>query len=336
MITILQRRSSRFDSGSARRTEVIFLNIYNSSENSSPTATLLGLVALLIWSSSVAFSKSLSQQIGPMTAAASVYFTAGVLGIVIQALTQQKMPRASRTVPLAYWLGGGVCFILYYFGLFTALGLASNAQQVMEVTLVNYMWPSLTIALSVPILHRHARSWLIPGMLLTLAGIALGLFPNNGQGYSLEVLRLNLRHHWAPYLIMGIGAAGWALYSNLSRRYGVNGGTILPFFLLATGCVMIPLRFAFHETTIWTVRALWEFGFMTIFVALLGNLFWNFAMRRGNLTLVSLAAYFTPILAILFNGLYLRIGLSWNLCLAGLLVIAGAILCKVSIKESSG
>ena len=306
----------------------------NNPGHTARHATLLGWTAILIWGSSVAVSKSLQDQLGPMTAVALIYTTAGVLGVAIQMLAQRHRPLAWRSIPLTYWLGGGFCFMFYYFGLFTALGWTSNTQQIMEVTLINYLWPGLTLALSVPILGRRARPWLIPGMLLTLSGIAFGLLQQNGRAFSVGVFVLNIKTHWAPYLIMALAAFAWAMYSNLSRRFATaHGGLVLPYFLLATGLAMIPLRYLFHETTVWTVRAAWEFIFYALFVALLGNTFWTIAMRRGNITLVSLAAYFTPLIAILINGLYLHIAIGLNLWVAGVLVVAGALLCKGSIVE---
>jgi len=306
----------------------------NKTDHTARNATLLGLVALLIWSSSIAIFKSLQEQLGSMTAAALIYTTAGVFGMAAQVLAWRKRPPVWHSVPLVYWLGGGICFVIYYVGFFTALGQTSNSQQVMEVTLINYLWPGLTMALSVPILRRRARLWLLPGILLTLTGIAFGLLQQNGRAFSFEVLVLNIRTHWAPYLVMAVAAFAWALYSNLSRRFGSTlGGLVLPFFLLGAGLAMIPLRYLFNETTVWTARAAWEFAFSVLFVALLANVFWNTAMRRGNITVVSLAAYFTPLMAILINGLYLHIGISLNLWVAGALVVAGALLCKVSIVD---
>lgn len=310
------------------------LNPVNNPDHAARNATLLGLLAILIWSSSIAVCKSLQNQLGPMTAAALIYTTAGVLGLAAQAPAWRQRLQAWRSIPPAYWLGGGFCFVLYYFGFFSALGWTSNSQQVMEVTLINYLWPGLTLALAVPILHRRARPWLIPGMLLTLSGIALGLLQQNGRAFSFEVLVLNIKTHWAPYLIMAVAAFAWAMYSNLSRRFvSTAGGSVVPFFLLGAGLAMMPLRYLFHETTVWTARAAWEFMFCALFVALLGNTFWSVAMRRGNITLVSLAAYFTPLIAILINGFYLRIGIGLNLWMAGVLVVAGALVCKASIVE---
>jgi len=306
----------------------------NNPDQSARNATLLGLVAILIWSSGIAVYKSLQDQLGPMTTATLIYTTAGVFGLVAQMLSRRKQPHAWRSIPKAYWLGGGFCFVLYFFGLFMALGWTANAQQVMEVTLINYLWPGLTLALSVPILRYRARPWLIPGMLLTLSGIAFGLLQQNGRAFSFAVLVLNVKTNWAPYLIMAIAAFAWAIYSNLSRKFGATtGGSVLPFFLLGTGLAMMPLRYLFHETTVWTARAAGEFIFCALFVAFLANTFWNVAVRRGNITLVSLAAYFAPLMAILINGLYLHIGISSNLWVAGALVVAGALLCKVSIME---
>jgi drug/metabolite transporter (DMT)-like permease len=51
------------------------------------------------------------------------------------------------------------------------VGLAKSREQVLEIALVNYLWPALTILLSLPLLKQRARLWLLPGTELALTGI---------------------------------------------------------------------------------------------------------------------------------------------------------------------
>ena len=59
-------------------------------------STLLGLLAVLLWSTTVALTRSLSERIGPITAGASVYLTGGVLSLTYLTLRGRPVERLRR------------------------------------------------------------------------------------------------------------------------------------------------------------------------------------------------------------------------------------------------
>ena len=48
-----------------------------------------------------------------------------------------------------------------------------SREEVLAVGLINYLWPSLTLLLSVPILGYRSRWFLGPGMLVATAGMVV-------------------------------------------------------------------------------------------------------------------------------------------------------------------
>ena len=70
---------------------------------------------------------------------------------------------------------------------------------------------------------------------------------------------------------------------------------------------------------------------MAIFPTLLAYVCWDTAARRGNLSLVAALSYLTPLLSVLVSSLYLDLPVRPQQWLAGALVVAGAVLCKVSV-----
>ena len=60
-------------------------------------------------------------------------------------------------MPLKYLIGCDAPFLSYMIALFLAIGLATDHQQALEVGLLNYLWPTLTILLSLLILKRKRR-----------------------------------------------------------------------------------------------------------------------------------------------------------------------------------
>lgn len=299
-------------------------------EHDSRAATGLGLTAVIFWSTSIGVSRSLVVRVGPMTAAASLLLVSGVLGCAWLALSAGGLRRLGR-MPLRYLLGCGSLLVIYDILLYAALGLAENGTQVLVVGVINYLWPGLTLALSVPILKRRAGPLLLPGMAVAFAGVVLAMA--GGSDVTWSGLCRTLGGNPAPYALVLAAAVIWALYSNLARTWGRGvGAGAVPLFLLAAGIVIGGLRFAFHEHSQWTLPAGGEVLFMALFPSLLAYTFWDVAVRHGNHTLVAAFSYMIPILSTGVTCVYLGVQPTWTLWAGCCLVVAGAVVCKLSIR----
>lgn len=294
--------------------------------------TFLGFVAIAFWSSSIAFARSLAEQLGPMTAASAIYLLGGILGCSYLALSGWT-PRRLLRLPALYLVGCGALFVFYVLCLYLAIGLSLNRQQVLAVGIINYLWPGLTLVLALPILRKKAGAFLVPGAVAAFAGAFLAMLQ---QGpFSWNAFLGGLREGCVPYLLAFFAAISWALYSNLTRRWaGDAEGGAVPVFLLATGVVLVALRPAFAEHPHWALRPVAELLFMAIVPAFLAYVFWDAAMRRGNVVLVASFSYLTPLLSTLVSCLYLQISAGPSLWIACALVVGGAFVCRYSIRDA--
>ena len=291
----------------------------------------MGLVAVLLWSTNIACSRSLTEQLGPRTAGACMLLLAGVLGCLYAGLVQRRL-RVMLRLPRAYLAGCGGLFVAYMICIYLAIGLAANRQQVLEVGLINYLWPGLTLALAVPLTGTRVRPLFWLGVALALAGAVLA--PLKPEEYSLAVLTENLRSHLLPYVFALGAAVTWALYSPLSRRWAGNAeGGAVPLFVLASGAALAMLRLVWPDETVWTPRAAAELVFLAIFPTLLAYVFWDAAMRRGNLTVVTIFSYATPLLSTVVSALYLRVSVGLNLWIACGLIVAGAVISWMLVER---
>jgi drug/metabolite transporter (DMT)-like permease len=292
--------------------------------------TSLGVLAILLWSTSVAFSRSLTEALGTLTAAASIYLLAGALGC-LYVWRSPDVYQSMRTLTRRYLLICGALFVTYMVCLYLAIGLASSRPQVIVVGLINYLWPSLSLVFSIPILKRRAQPLLLPGIALALGGVwlAAGL----GQTLSLRDALIG-SGAWLPYTLALGAALCWALYSNLSRRLAAGsaaGG--VPVFLLASGVVLALLRLFVQETSAWTISSAALLLYMALFPGLLAYLFWDMGVRKGDITLLAAISYLTPLLSTLVSALVLGVAPSAGFWLGLGLVIAGAVVCKRAITE---
>ena len=297
-------------------------------------ATTMGILAILLWSSTIAISRDLAEAVGALRAGACLYLLGGLLGCLYVGLIRRRLFRMFR-LPAPYLVGCGLLFVAYTVCLYVAIGLAASRQQAIEVGVINYLWPGLTLLLAVPILHAKVRAAFPLGVAMALAGAAVASL--RWGEHSWAALLENLRTNPWPYGLALVAAAAWALYSTLSRRWGgeAEGGAV-PLFVLATGIVLAVLHYAFPEPVAWTARAAAEILYMAALPTLLAYAFWDAAMRRGNVMLVAALSYFTPLLSTLISSAYLRVALGWNVWVACALVVAGAFVCQRSVVKAVG
>ena len=199
----------------------------------------------------------------------------------------------------------------------------------LAVGLANYLWPSLIMLFSLPILHKRGRAaFLLPGIALALGGtwlaVASAPFRVAGGGEALGEL-FSPDGSLLPVALAALAALLWGLYSNLTRRWGGETGSAVPLFLLASGLACLPLRFLAGESAPLTQTVLPGLLYMALFPAWLAYSLWDRAMQRGDLVLVTAFSYFTPLLSTLASLLVLQVALTPQLGLGALLLVAAVL-----------
>jgi drug/metabolite transporter (DMT)-like permease len=302
------------------------------SSSSKQLPTVLGILAVLFWSTTVAVAREIIEHLGPLTAGAALYLIGGALSCLALLIRPERIERILR-LPRAYLFGCGGLVILYVLCFFLALGLAADRAQVVEVGLINYLWPALTLMLGVPILGHRARPSLVPGVLIAFAGTGLVAAAQN-EAISWAGFLADLRSNAAPYLLALAAAVAWALYSNLSRRWAAAaGGGAMNLFMFASGLVLLLARCFFHEHPRWSPGMAVKTALYVVFPVGLAYPFWDIAMRRGRMVFVASFSYLLPLFSTVISSLYLRVPLTRALWLGCGLVISGAVICKFSVVE---
>ena len=293
-------------------------------------STFLGILSILVWGSTIAFSRSLTEQLGTITTGGLIFILSSLFSFTYLLFTSSKIFIKMVHLPPSYLWGCGALFVIYMSTLYLAVGLSGNRQQVIEISIINYLWPGLTLLFSVPILQKRARLSIIPGVVIGFAGVYIALNPYHN--FSFSPFFQNIKQNSSPYIFAIIAAISWALYSTLARKWAgkVKEGAV-PIFLFLTGLFLLFIRLFFQENSVWTVKAGMELLYMAIFPTFLAYSFWDQAMRRGNIILVAAFSYFTPLLSVLISSIYLQVTLDSRLWIASILVVIGAIISKLSI-----
>ena len=293
--------------------------------------TFLGLSAILLWSMSVALTRSIAEQIGPLTTGAYVCLAGGLLFFVCHFLLVKRSVKELWKLPHLYLFGCGLLFVIYTVTLYLALGIAANRSQTLEVGLVNYLWPTLSILFSLILLAKKGRIGLIPGTLLALIGVFLALTHRTKVSWSSFLS--NFLSNPSAYSLALVAAVSWALYSNLTRRWaGNSSGGAVPLFIIITGIALLFLRFLHPEDSSYSSRLVLEVACLSL-ATTLGYIFWDIAMRKGDVLLVMAFSYLTPFFSTVVSCIYLRVIPGSRLWLGCFLIVVGSFLSWRSIES---
>jgi drug/metabolite transporter (DMT)-like permease len=307
-------------------------NCMNQPRYSRWIYTTAGLGAILFWSVTIGVSRSLAVKIGALPAGAYMWLAGGALACLFGGLVWRNFGQLFR-LPRPYLLGCGACFVAYMVCLYLAIGWAENGQQIVAVGILNYLWPSLTLVFSIPILGVRFRPIFWLGVALALAGAVLA--PLHAETYSLGTLLEGLRGNPWPYALAAAAGVLWALYSVLSQKWGgaaETGG--VPLFAVAAGLVLGAMALAMPapKPAEWSLGAGAELAFMAVFTVALAYSLWDVAMRRGNATLAAAGSCVIPALSTVATCMYLGVMPGPMLWVASGLVVGGAVLCHLGVR----
>lgn len=292
-----------------------------SSSNAQTQATLVGLLAVVCWSCTVGLMRAVAEPLGAVGGAACLYSMAAVCIALTRGI---QGPRQWRAMHPVYFWACGALFVIYEICLSVAVGLAHDRSQAMEIGLINYLWPSLTIVLAVLCKQQSARWWLWPGVALCLWGLARVL---GGDSFSAQALWSHVQGNPLAYAMAFAAALLWPAYSLLARRYG-GGFNAVGLFVSWTAAALWLHWFTLPETApmqwSWlTALQLFLAGALTA----LGYSCWEHGIQRGRLALLAAASYFTPVLSALMASALLQILPDWSFWQGVALVTLGSLVC---------
>ncbi|MCK1784093.1 aromatic amino acid DMT transporter YddG [Pseudomonas sp. TNT11] len=291
--------------------------------NSERAATACGLVAILLWSTAAGLIRSVSERFGPLGGAALIYTLGAVLLFVLLG-----RPRV-RSTSWFYLIVGSALFVAYEVCLSLALGYASNRNQAIELGVVNYLWPCLTVLLAIVMNGQKARWMIVPGTALALFGI---LWVVSGNGLSLATVVTNVNSNPLSYSLAVGCAITFALYCNVTRRYAGGQNLVMLFFALTAGVLWLKYAVSGELIPAFTLNS--SAQLVAAGVAMAGGYaLWNLGILRGNLTLLATASYSAPVLSSAFAALWLGAHLTAQFWQGAVLVTAGSLMCWQATRQ---
>ncbi len=286
----------------------------------SNKATLWGATTLLNWATLALFTQ-LAGPVPPFLLTALCLGGAGVLALVgFVVKGEAKTLRATLKQPLPVWLLGMAGLFGYHFLYFVAQQNAPSA----EAGLISYLWPLLIVLLTSLLPGERLRWHHGLGGLAGFLGAALLIGPT---GLSLS------GEHGLGYLAALTAAFVWSGYSVLSRLFAKVPTVMVAWYCLASA-VLAALCHLLWEPRGWPVGAN-AWAVVALGLGPVGSAFftWDYGIKHGNLRLLGLLAYFTPVLSTLILIMAGIAQATPTLGIATLLIVAGAVIGSDQLKR---
>ncbi|RTN71387.1 aromatic amino acid DMT transporter YddG [Enterobacter hormaechei] len=287
-------------------------------------ATLIGLVAILLWSTMVGLIRSVSEGLGPVGGPAMIYTVSGLLCLATVGFPDIK--RFSK----GYLIAGSVLFVSYEMCLALSLGFAATRSQAIEVGMVNYLWPSLTIVFAILFNGQKSTLWVIPGLAISLLGVGWVLGGENGL--HVHDIMQNIVSSPLSYGLAFAGAFIWAAYCTVTSRYarGQNGITL--FVLLTALSLWVKYAVSDQPEMVFSVPVVVKLLMCGVALGF-GYAAWNIGILHGNVTVLAAVSYFTPVLSAALAAILLSSPLSFSFWQGALMVCAGSLLCWYATRK---
>lgn len=293
-------------------------------EKSQSRAMLLGLSAVLLWSTvATAFKLSL-QVMSPLQLLGwSGLFSTLVLAVAVSWKRQWgELVQQLRQRPGYYLALGALNPFLYYLVLFRAYDVLP-AQQAQAL---NYTWALTLALLAVPLLKQKLHRIDVIAMLLGYMGALV--IATRGNLLALEFDSV-------PGVVLALGSTLiWALYWILNTRAeGSPAVTLLLCFLLGTPMVWGLMAWQ-DELIVPSLQGLLGAAYVGLFEMGVTFLLWLGAMRSAtHVSRISNLIFLSPFLSLVFIRLFLNEPIV-PATFIGLALIVGAVVLQQKFKAS--
>ncbi|AOA57156.1 aromatic amino acid DMT transporter YddG [Acinetobacter larvae] len=290
-------------------------------------ATLIGCSAIVLWATLLALLRLASSQLQPAVAICIIYSLAALLLLAL--FKWPKLKNFSKT----YLYTATLLFVAYELCLSFSISLAQSNQQAIEISIINYLWPSLTVFLLLLCKEQRLHWLFIPGLFLSLCGV-VSVQMGDSFHHSKHFL-IHLQQNPVSYVLAFCGAIIWAAYCVLTKKQG-NGQNAIVLFFCATAITLWLNLLISGQFQIATLGAS-DIGYLGLAATAfaLGYAAWNIGILHGNLNILVILSYFTPVISSLFAMLLLNVTLGLSFWSGTAMVTLGSLLCWYATQRAA-
>lgn len=282
-------------------------------------ATCIGLLAPIFWGMSLGIVRGIAEGFGLAQGEFLLYLAGTTFVYFFIGLPNFK------TIDKRYlWIGVPTAS-LSSTSFCLAIFLAQDASQSVEVGMVNYIWPALTILFAVLFNGVRARWWLAVGAVMAFMGLLVIL--GGEKGFDGAAMLTHIQSNPLAYGFALLAGVSWAAFSSMTRAWaGRENVTTLVFILdMAAFAILWLCGVGTHEGAVTTKGIVSVvLGGLAVAIAYAA---WMHGLSKGKMNIMALAGYFTPVLSCVFAIFWVDASLTWRFWMGVALVVVGSLIC---------
>lgn len=282
------------------------------------SGTVIGLLAIVLWGFMAGLVRLVSESFGATLGSALIYTVGGILLLVV------RKPTPIRRAPRKYLIICGIMFVAYEASISLSIGLASTAAQSVEVSLVNYLWPTLLVLMTAAVSHKRGAVWkALPGAIVATIGVAMAV---GGESLNVHEALRNISSNPLPYALAFAGAFIWAIYATVTPKMsdGYDGTTI---FFCCVAVVLWLIHFTSGEGLPATAPGIGGYVALAACAASIagGYACWGYGMLHGSMETLAIGSYATPLFSMASSTVLLGVALGASFWIGVALVVGGTL-----------
>lgn len=282
------------------------------------SGTVIGLLAIVLWGFMAGLVRLVSESFGATLGSALIYTVGGILLLVV------RKPTPIRRAPRKYLIIGGIMFVAYEASISLSIGLSSTAAQSVEVSLVNYLWPTLLVLMTAAVSHKRGAVWkALPGAIVATIGVAMAV---GGESLNVHEALRNISSNPLPYALAFAGAFIWAIYATVTPKMsdGYDGTTI---FFCCVAVVLWLIHFTSGEGLPATAPGIGGYVALAACAASIagGYACWGYGMLHGSMETLAIGSYATPLFSTASSTVLLGVALGMPFWIGVALVVGGTL-----------
>lgn len=282
------------------------------------SGTVIGLLAIVLWGFMAGLVRLVSESFGATLGSALIYTVGGILLLVV------RKPTPIRRTPRKYLIICGIMFVAYEASISLSIGLASTAAQSVEVSLVNYLWPTLLVLMTAAVSHKRGAVWkALPGAIVATIGVAMAV---GGESLNVHEALRNISSNPLPYALAFAGAFIWAIYATVTPKMsdGYDGTTI---FFCCVAVVLWLIHFTSGEGLPATAPGIGGYVALAACAASIagGYACWGYGMLHGSMETLAIGSYATPLFSTASSTVLLGVALGASFWIGVALVVGGTL-----------
>lgn len=288
----------------------------------SRISTLIGVLALVLWATLVGLLRLSTENFGPLYTVTYVYTLSAIILFILYGLPDFKK------ISKKFLIISSLLFVVFELCFAFSITFSSSSEKSIEMYILFNIWPTLSIIMLACLKEEKINILSIMGILISFFGIVL-------INYHPEINFIdNFYKDPFSYSLIFLAAVLWAIYSIYVKKQS-NGTNAISLYFILTAIALWILTFITQGFTLPEVNKINAYFiiFINAFFFAMGYLAWNVGIIKGNLSILIMLAYFTPILSSVLSAWMLNSFLSANFWYGTFTVTFGSLICWLSIRK---